>query len=268
MWILRSLTLLAVMSVHANTHAAPICTLVSDARSGTILHQQGECSQRYTPASTYKLALSLMGFDSGFLRDAHQPVFEPRIGDPDWGGANWLRPTDPERWIRYSVVWYSQRITHALGRERLESYARAFAFGNADMSGDPGKGNGLDRAWIMSSLKVSPLEQLRFQERLATRQLPVSERAMAITAQLALIDQRPAGWQVHGKTGAAFPRKADGAFDEARGYGWFVGWAEKDGRLLAFVRLEQDEQEHATSPGIRVRDTLLEEWPRLAGERR
>jgi beta-lactamase class D len=35
-------------------------------------------------------------------------------GDPDWGGDNWRQPTDPTRWLKYSVVWYSQRITHAL----------------------------------------------------------------------------------------------------------------------------------------------------------
>lgn len=255
---------LALLGIGPAAQAGHLCTLLSDARSGAILYQQGDCTQRYTPASTYKLALSLMGFDSGFLRDAHQPVFQYRAGEPDWGGANWLQPTDPERWMRYSVVWYSQRITHALGRERVENYARAFAFGNADMAGDPGKDNGLQRAWIMSSLKISPLEQLRFQERLATRQLPVSEQALTLTAQLALLEEKPAGWQIHGKTGAAYPRRADGSFDEARGYGWFVGWAERDGRLLAFVRLEQDEHEQATSPGLRVREKLLQDWPALS----
>ncbi|WP_410016997.1 penicillin-binding transpeptidase domain-containing protein [Pseudomonas sp. 7P_10.2_Bac1] len=51
----------------------------------------------------------------------------------------------------------------------------AFGFGNADLSGDPGGSNGLDRSWISSSLKISPLEQLHFQEKIARRELHVSE---------------------------------------------------------------------------------------------
>lgn len=79
-----------------------------------------------------KLAISLMGFDSGFLKDEHSPVLDYEAGDPDWGGANRLQPTDPERWIKYSVVWYSGRITHALGAPRVEQYTRSFGFGNAE----------------------------------------------------------------------------------------------------------------------------------------
>ena len=77
------------------------------------------------------------------------PVLDYREGDPDWGGEEWKQPTDPTRWLKYSVVWYSQRITHALGAERLTAYANAFSYGNADFSGDPGKNNGLERAWII-----------------------------------------------------------------------------------------------------------------------
>lgn len=64
-----------------------------------------------------------MGFDSGFLHDRHSPALAYKPGDPDWGGLNWLQPTDPERWIKYSVVWYSQRVIHALGIAQIEHYA-------------------------------------------------------------------------------------------------------------------------------------------------
>lgn len=243
--------------------ASPICTLVSDVKTGTILHQYGECSQRVTPASTFKLALSLMAFDSGVLEDEHSPVLDYKPGEPDWGGSAWLQPTDPERWIKYSVVWYSGRITHALGAQQVEHYARSFGFGNADLSGDPGKANGLDRAWISSSLTISPFEQLHFQERIAARKLPVSERAFDLTARISLIDAQPGGWKIHGKTGTAFPRSPDGISDEAHGYGWFVGWAAKEDRAIAFVTLEQDAKRHRVPAGLRARDMFLKELPNL-----
>jgi beta-lactamase class D len=243
--------------------AKTICTIVANAKTGDVLSQEGDCDARVTPASTFKIAISLMGFDAGFLKDEHTPTLSYHPGDPDWGGKAWLAPTDPARWIQYSVVWFSQRVTHALGEAKVKHYAQAFDYGNADISGDPRKNNGLDRSWISSSLKISPREQITFLQRLVNRQLPVSAHAYEMTDRISQISQRPDGWLIHGKTGAAFPRTADGSFDESRGYGWFVGWAAKGEHSLVFARLIQDEQKHAISPGIRTRDALMEQWPQL-----
>lgn len=261
----RTLALLAALAT-TSAHATTLCTLVTDAQTSAVLQQTGDCTTRVTPASTFKLAISLMGFDAGYLHDDHTPVLNYQAGDPDWGGANWLQPTDPARWIKYSVVWYSQRITHALGAAKVGHYARAFRYGNTDLAGDPGKGNGMDRAWIGSSLKISPVEQAAFLQRLVNRTLPVSRYAMDMTARLALIDERPNGWEVHGKTGMAYPRDASGKSDEAHGFGWFVGWGVKAGRTVVFVRLVQDEVAGGVSAGLRARGEVLHEWPGVVGE--
>ncbi|WP_277964356.1 class D beta-lactamase [Pseudomonas sp. RIT-To-2] len=263
----RLAALVALLALNAQAaNAALDCTLVTDASTGRVVHQSGDCTTRVTPASTYKLALSLMGFDTGYLHDAHTPTLDYRPGDPDWGGDAWRQPTDPARWIKLSVVWYSQRITHALGAERIAQYTRAFGYGNADLAGDPGKGNGLDRAWIGSSLKISPVEQATFLRKLVNRQLPVSGYALDMTSRLSLLEERPAGWEMHGKTGMAYPRDAAGVSDEAHAYGWFVGWALKDGRTLVFVRMRQDEEVQKVSAGVRLRGELLGDWRRLSSE--
>ncbi|MDL2406718.1 penicillin-binding transpeptidase domain-containing protein [Rhizobium calliandrae] len=59
-----------------------------------------------------------MGFDSGFLNDEHAPLLAYRKGYVDWHGAEWRQPADPARWIEYSVVWFSQQVTHVLGMDR------------------------------------------------------------------------------------------------------------------------------------------------------
>ncbi|MFF7706515.1 penicillin-binding transpeptidase domain-containing protein [Pseudomonas sp. NPDC007930] len=46
--------------------AKTLCTLITDASSGQVLQHTGDCTTRVTPASTFKLALSLMGFDAGY----------------------------------------------------------------------------------------------------------------------------------------------------------------------------------------------------------
>lgn len=246
-----------------SAEAATVCRLVMNAQSGAVLLEEGDCRSAVTPASTFKVALAVMGFDAGILQDAHHPVMAFRADDPDWGGAAWKQDTDPARWIRYSVVWYSQRLTHVLGEATLTRYAEAFGYGNADFSGDPGYDNGLDRAWISSSLKISPYQQAVFLRRLATGTLPASDEAMAKTR--GLLEQNTVdGWVLRGKTGAAFPRRTDRSFDYGHGWGWYVGWAERGDDTLVFVTLTQAEQRARQSQGIRTRDAFFEQWPALS----
>lgn len=259
------LTLFFAAASASSARAANICTVVADAATGAVLVEEGDCRTRVTPASTFKVPLAVMGFDAGFLNDADYPVLAYHDGDPDWGGANWRRDTNPADWLRYSVVWYSQRITHALGFEALTAYADAFGYGNADLSGDPGFDNGLDRAWIASSLQVSPYEQVRFLRALVLNALPVRDDAMSHAREIVEVRQAD-GWMVHGKTGAAYPRRADRSFDYARAWGWYVGWAEKDGQTLVFARLTQAREKTKASPGVLARDVFLSEWPELAGQ--
>lgn len=246
-------------------HAGPLCTLVADAATGRPIVQEGQCGERVTPASTFKIALSLMGYDAGVLRDEHAPTLAFKPGDPDWGGAAWHAPTDPARWMQYSVVWYSQRISHALGAERFQSYVRQFDYGNQDVAGDPGRDNGLDRAWIISSLRISPEEQVGFLRRLVNRQLPVSAHAFDMTARLTEVARLPGGWVVHGKTGAGAPGASspDGTWDQAHAYGWFVGWVTNGTKTYVFAHLLQDARIEPRPAGVRAREAVLDRLPAL-----
>ena len=242
----------------AHAETVTLCSAVVDAASGVMIRQEGACDRRVTSASTFKIAISLMGYDAGILKDLHTPALPFKEGYPDWIPA-WRATTDPARWMEKSVVWYSQQITRALGEKRFEGYVRAFGYGNGDVSGDPGKHNGLTRSWLSSSLQISPLEQIAFLRRLVRRQLPVSERAYEMTETITDYGVQPNGWHVHGKTGAGLPRNADGTLRRGRPYGWFVGWARKGGRTIVFARLIQDSERQRVSPGYRARDALLQD---------
>lgn len=259
----RLLMVAALCLGAAGAQAAEVCTLVIDARSGAVLMERGDCDTRVTPASTFKVPLALIGFETGFLTDTQTPVFTPQDGDPDWGGAAWQQPTTPERWLKYSVVWYSQRITRALGADVLRDHALAYGYGNGDFSGDAGFDNGLERAWIASSLKVSPREQVAFLRGLVADTLPATPRAMALTRET-VETRKVDGWQVKGKTGTAFPRRADRSFDRAAGWGWFVGWAQKGERTMVFATLSKATTRQDGSPGNLTRVAFLRDWPALA----
>lgn len=239
-----------------------ICSLVIDARTAQTLHESGDCTTPVTPASTFKIPLALIGFDSGLLAGPQTPKLAFQPGDPDWGDR-WKEDTDPVHWMKYSVLWYSQRITHTLGTQTMSDYVAAFDYGNGDLSGDAGFDNGLERAWISSSLLISPRGQADFILRLLARDLPVSESAYDNT--LAIIQTFPTddGWMLYGKTGGAYPRNADRSFDYSSGWGWFIGWAERGDQTAIFVRLDQDDTRMAGSPGQRARAALIAGWADL-----
>ncbi|RUT31014.1 class D beta-lactamase [Arsenicitalea aurantiaca] len=243
--------------------ARMVCTVLADAATGQLLVETGDCRTQVTPASTFKIALATIGFAEGLLESADAPTRDFRPGYPDWGGAEWTRPADPARWMRHSIVWYSQLLAAELGEAKLTDWARRLGYGNADFSGDPGQNNGLERGWISSSLKISPIEQVAFLSGLVNGTLPIPAGARDRT--MAIIEESTpgGGWRVWGKTGSAYPRRADGSFDRARGWGWFVGWAERDGRRLVFARLDQDEERPSRSGGLRAREHLLADWPAL-----
>lgn len=257
-----ALAVLALVPSVSAAHAKTICTVIAEAATQEVLVKDGDCETRVTPASTFKMPLSLMGFDSGVLKDERTPRLDFQEGTPDWR-PEWRQPTDPTGWMKYSVVWFSQQITQKLSDERFAAYAKAFDYGNADVSGDAGKRNGLERSWISSSLKISPLEQVGFLAKIVNRKLPVSAKAYEMTGRIVESADLPGDWHVQGKTGSAFPRKADGSFDRTRGWGWYIGWAEKDGRKVVFARLIQEEKQQKGSSGVRARDALLKEFPAL-----
>ena len=246
----RCLAAFGLYLLLSSTHAAEVCTALADAATGKPLLERGDCRSRVTPASTFKIAISLMGYDAGLLKDAHTPLLPYRPGYVDWQPA-WKQDTDPQKWMRDSVVWYSQQVTRALGAARFGAYVKQFKYGNQDVSGDA-EHEGLTLSWIGSSLAISPLEQLEFLGKLVHRRLGVSDQAYAMTAALTGYGT-VAGWELHGKTGAA------------SGWGWFVGWAQKDGRTLTFARLVRSDasKPQQLSTGVWARDAFLAELPAL-----
>jgi hypothetical protein len=75
-------SLIQASAVQAETYID--CTILADAASGKPLIHDGRCDERVTSGSTFKIAISLMGYDSGILRDAHTPSLPFQPGYVDW----------------------------------------------------------------------------------------------------------------------------------------------------------------------------------------
>ena len=70
-----------------------------------------------------------------------------------------------------SVSWYFQKVDSLVGKTRIESYLKQMGYGNVDLSG------GINEFWLESSLKISPIEQVKILEKLYTYKLPFSRHA-------------------------------------------------------------------------------------------
>jgi beta-lactamase class D len=244
-----ALSLMAVGLAASPVQARIICTTIADAGTGKFLVQQGNWRECVTPAPTFKIAISLMGYDSDSLKDSHSPALPFREGYPDWGGPGWHQPTDPTRWIKYSVVWFSQQVTQSLGQARFQTRVDEFQYGNKAVSEDPGKNNGLLRSWVDSSLKNFSFGGGCLLKESGYRQLPVTPHAFDMTSRVTQITKFPNGWDIHGKTGTGFPPMPNGSDDKAHGNGWFVGWATKKPQTLVLAHLVQDEKEEPGAAG-------------------
>lgn len=253
---------LSALSLQATAEEQVICTIAKEINSSQLLLHEGDCDERMSAASTFKIAISLMAYDSGILTASDQPEWQYQEGYPDWSPL-WREPTTPARWMRLSVVWFSQQITTKLGEERFASYVNGFGYGNRDITGEQDKSNGLTHAWLSSSLQISPVEQVGFLTRMIEGDLPVEPMAVEETRNLLAFDGQPNGWRVFGKTGAGMPPGEDGTLLKGQPFGWYVGWAEKGSRKVVFARLVRFSERPETTPAMLARQGLID---RLFGE--
>jgi len=258
-----ALIVLFLASLSARLYAVQaetLCTLLVEAQTGRVVASQGDCVVRTTPASSFKLALALMGYDAGILKDAHTPAWPFR---PEYlaSHSEWKQTTDPTSWLANSVVWYSQVLTTRLGMDRFRAYIEKFDYGNKDVSGNPGKNDGLTEAWLSSSLQISPAEEVGFVRKMLVGNLPVSKNAVSSTMMIVPAWTLADGLVVHGKTGTGIAPATDGSLDSAHSVGWFVGWAERGGKRFIFARLIR--QDLLGRAGFVARDTLKADLPAL-----
>lgn len=184
------------------------------------------CQQEVSPDSTFKIALSLMAFDQNLISQNTVFKWNGKV-DPDH--PKWNQNQTPKTWLQYSVVWVSQQLTTQLGMANIKDYLKEFNYGNQDFSGDPGKNNGLTHAWLDSSLKISPEEQLTFLQNLIEGTLPVSPEAKSNTIANMYLGTTTKGWKLYGKTGSGFDDVTQMPL------GWFEGFIKKGSETYIFV---------------------------------
>ena len=181
------------------------------------VQDRARASTRYIPASTFKVANSLIGLTVGSVSSVDQVL--PYGGKPQrlkvWEADMSLRDA-----IKVSNVPVYQELARRTGLQRMREQLAKLDYGNGDI------GSVVDTFWLVGPLKISAIEQARFQARLAQDQLPFPKPAMASTREI-MLTEKTATFSLFSKTGwsdATTP-----------GIGWWTGWVQKGDHTYAFA---------------------------------
>ncbi len=236
--------------------ASELCFIAKE--NGKILKSEGDCAAQYAPESTFKIALSLIGFDAGILKDEAQPSWSlPEGTDPYINVCK--GDHNPQTWMRDSCLWYSRILTTKLGMQKFQEYVIKFSYGNMDLS------SGLTNAWISSSLRISPDEQTTFLQKIVDRKLPISRAAYDKTKKIMFIQEMAGGWKLYGKTGNGRTLDKDGNKTELQ-HGWLVGYIEKGERRIVFASHIKDSEKQNVFASFRARNEALNKLWHLINE--
>ena len=192
-----------------------------------VRYNEQRCRERFSPKSTFKIPNSLIGLETGVIRDAEFVISWNRNKYPPqanwneepfihWGKDHTLRSA-----IKYSVLWYYRELALSVGGRRMQKYVTAFDYGNKDTSGR------VNNFWLNNVLKISADEQVQFLKAFYNGRLPVSKRSTAIVKDILVLEKTPA-YQLSAKTGG-------GPIDDGIFIGWFVGYLETNGNVYFFA---------------------------------
>jgi len=170
------------------------------------------------PASTFKIPNSLIALETGVVQDPDKDVFK-------WDGVKreieaWNKDHTLRSAIAVSAFPVYQEIARRIGLERMQKYVDLFEYGNRNIGG------GIDRFWVSGDLRIDPMQQVDFVDRLRRGVLPISKRSQELVRDILPVTQ----------VDDAIIRAKTGLTDREHGsLGWLVGWAEKGSAQTVFA---------------------------------
>ena len=173
------------------------------------IHDIEHATLRVAPDSTYKIYDALFGLEEG--------VITPEDSFIAWNGKNypfetWNSDQTLQSAMTSSVNWYFQAIDEQLASTNIRNYIQQIGYGNENVSGR------LSTYWLESSLKISPVEQVKLLTKLQNNSLGFSSENINAVKDAICLSSSDAG-TFYGKTGT-------GRVNGQDVNGWFIGYIE------------------------------------------
>lgn len=213
------------------------------------------CATRFSPCSTFKIANSLIGLQTGVIPDTafvikydsiRHPLDSSKLAAEPF--KHWYQDLSLKRAFRYSCVWYYQELARRVGQEKMLKSITELAYGNQDIS------SGIDTFWLSGSLQISIDEQVEFLKRFYSNHVSgISIKNIDAVKNIMLYESIPA-YRLYGKTGR-------GLCPNGKTIGWFVGFIETDSgtKIFALNLLVNDAQDLKNDFRIALTKQILKE---------
>lgn len=195
-------------------------------------HSRARAETRYVPASTFKIANSLIGLSVGAVKDVDEVL--PYGGKPQ-SYKTWEQDMGLRAAIKISNVPIYQELARRIGLEPMQDGVDEIDYGNGEI------GSVVDKFWLEGPLMISAVEQAQFLARLVQDELPFPKEIQAKVREIVQLEQNE-HWTLYGKTGWAGAVKPN--------IGWWVGWVQKGDKRYSFA-LNMDMQQ-ATDAAKRI----------------
>ena len=178
-------------------------------RDSWIVYDMEHATHRISPDSTYKIYDALWGLEENIITPQNSLLM--------WNGKNypfetWNSNQTLQSAMTSSVNWYFQAIDEQLASTNIRNYIQQIGYGNENVSGR------LSTYWLESSLKISPVEQVKLLTKLQNNSLGFSSENINAVKDAICLSSSDAG-TFYGKTGT-------GRVDGQDVNGWFIGYIE------------------------------------------
>jgi beta-lactamase class D len=196
-------------------------------------------TQRFTPASTFKIVNSLIGIETGRIVDENMVI--------KWNGVKsdnpaWDKDLTMKEAFQVSAVPYFQEVARRIGRDTMKYWVDTLHYGNKNISGP------IDSFWLNNTLKISPDEQVGLVKKLYFDKLPFHKTTMETVRSVMLMEDKTT-YKLSYKTGRAFD-------DENNYIGWVVGWIEENRHVYFFVTFVRTPDHNIDMPAVRMNITM------------
>jgi len=192
-----------------------------------IRYNETRCRERFSPKSTFKIPNSLIGLETGVIKEAdfvikwNREKYPPQ---PNWNEEpfiHWGKDQTLRSAFKYSVLWYYRELALRVGERRMKKYVTDFNYGNKKFSGR------VDNFWLDNTLVISADEQIEFLKDFYTEKLPVSKQTTETVKDILVMEKTPA-YTLSAKTGG-------GPIAEGKYIGWLVGYLETGADVYFFA---------------------------------
>lgn len=210
----------------------------------------------YLPASTFKIVNSLIGIETGRVKDDSTVLA--------WNGKPGGRPECDTILTMYNAFriscppWY-QQLARLIGKDTMQRWLDTLGYGQR--YGRFIIQNSLDTFWLDNSIKITADEQLGLVKKLYFDQLPFQKRSQKIVRKMMIMENN-SNYSLSYKTGW-------GTTEKGHALGWILGWVEENRHPYFFVlQIENPDKNFNLGPvRLKILKDILKQYGFMEGRK-